>query len=172
VDSREQRPYQFATLKSDAYYNNVPILVNTVVATLKTGDYSIQGHDHLITIERKSKADFFGSIGKRENFEARLERMTAIPSSHIVVEAEWSEIFSTPPRQCKISAKVITRTVISWSSRYQNVRWWFMPSRQIAEAFTFRLTENYYRHYLEAEGNGRRDFRPVLQSSSRKRKRS
>lgn len=43
---------------------------------LKTGDYSVVGMEELVTIERKSIHDLFGTLGKgRRRFENELKRM-------------------------------------------------------------------------------------------------
>lgn len=59
IDTREQRPYKFGSIP-------------TVTKCLKFGDYSIEGLEPNICIERKSQMDFYGSIAKGR---ARLYRM-------------------------------------------------------------------------------------------------
>ena len=56
-DTREQNGYTFGFLPQD----------QVKVATLPTGDYSIEGLEDQVTIERKSLADAFGTIGGSES---------------------------------------------------------------------------------------------------------
>lgn len=155
IDTREQRKYKFQNLKSDKYYGEIPISVKCVSGALKTGDYSIKGYENEITIERKSKSDLFGSIGRRENFEARLNRMSAMRHAHVVVEAELGEIFEEPPHFTEMQPKTIARTVISWTLKHPNVHWWFLPGRAAAEAITYRIFEMFWSHLTQqANTNG------------------
>lgn len=66
IDTREQLPLHFRKSKN---------LEGTVRGTLSTGDYSIEGFEDKIAIERKSSSDLFGSLGKgRERFKREIER--------------------------------------------------------------------------------------------------
>lgn len=64
VDSREQAPLIFTRLESRR-------------ATLVTGDYSVDGAQHLFAIERKSVSDLIGCCcgQNRERFERELGRL-------------------------------------------------------------------------------------------------
>ena len=81
IDSREQREWQF----SDA--------VETVRGTLHTGDYSLQGHESTVTLERKSLADLVGSvIQDRERFSRELERMASFAFRAVLIESDLSAV--------------------------------------------------------------------------------
>jgi len=49
-DTREQRPLNLAPLQ-------------VVTGTLATGDYSVQGLENIVAIERKSLSDLLGCVG-------------------------------------------------------------------------------------------------------------
>jgi len=53
VDSREQKPYLFGGYTCGVKKSG-----------LKTGDYSIEGYENSICVERKSKEDLYSSLGK------------------------------------------------------------------------------------------------------------
>ena len=145
VDSREQAPYAFIGIQSDAKDGNVPLLVQTKTATLKTGDYSIAGLEHLVCIERKSHEDLIGSVSHgRTRFEAEFERMSKMKYAAVVVEASIGEILHHPPRHSKMLPKAVLRTAFSWSIRY-GVHWWFAPSRSHAEVMCYRLLEQFWK---------------------------
>jgi DNA excision repair protein ERCC-4 len=80
IDTREQTPLGLAPLRS-------------VKGTLATGDYSVLGLEHMISIERKSLPDFLSCVGSnRERFEREVQRMLGYETRAIVVEASWAEI--------------------------------------------------------------------------------
>lgn len=144
IDTREQLPYHFDVLY-DGPAGKSPLLdVPTVRQCLTTGDYSVVGHPGIV-VERKSKADLYGSISQaRENFEDRLRRMHQdIDFPVILVEAEWGELLTSPPEYSKFNPKSLTRTILAWMVRYDRVRWLMAPSRAHAEAFCYRLMERY-----------------------------
>jgi len=80
VDSREQLPLDLSPLA-------------TVVATLDTGDYSVQGLEHVVRIERKSLPDLVSCVGgQRERFQREVDRLLAYPVRILVIESSWPEI--------------------------------------------------------------------------------
>ena len=84
VDTREQIPLEFR--KS----SNVE---GTKIATLKTGDYSIEGYEDKISFDRKNPADLFGSLGSgRKRFGKELERAQEMDYFAIIVECSYTNI--------------------------------------------------------------------------------
>lgn len=62
-------------------------------ATLATGDYSLLGLESHVCIERKSREDFLGCVGReRERFDREIQRMLAYPVRVLLVETTWPEI--------------------------------------------------------------------------------
>lgn len=143
VDTREQAPYLFETLRANADKKNARYAVKIHRLAVPVGDYTIFGYPR-VAVERKSKADLFGSVSKRENFEARLSRMDELDYAAVVIEAEWSEILSNPPRHSKLNPKSLFRTVLAWKQRFKGVHWYAMPGREAGEATTFRILERYW----------------------------
>lgn len=149
IDSREQAPYAFLGLRSNADEGNLPIIVPTMRVAMVTGDYGLFGLPR-IAIERKSKEDLFASVARRDNFEDRLERMTRLDFAAVVIEAEFSEIMTRPPKYTKYQPKSLMRTLMAWMIRYRGVHWLPMPDRWAAEQATFRLIERYWKdHQLQ-----------------------
>jgi ERCC4-type nuclease len=141
VDNREQAPFRFQNFHSDADKRYRPLIVRTKKKTLRTGDYSIVGMEHLVTVERKSLVDAYGTFGAdRKRFERELERMTEFQHAAVVIEASWSAIIGSPPPHSKLLPKTVYRSVIAWSQRY-GVHFWDCPSRSFAERTTFRILE-------------------------------
>jgi len=80
VDSREQRPYEFKGQ-------------DTIRTTLHTGDYSVDGYEDTIGIERKSLDDYYGCLcANRERFGRALDRLAALSFGAVVVEANLTKL--------------------------------------------------------------------------------
>lgn len=154
IDTREQAPFTFQGLRTDAKDGNRQLIVETIPTTLTTGDYSIEGMEGLVSIERKSVADFYGTIlAGRDRFERELVRLQEIAAAggyaEIVCEGDWYT--EGPPmrpgdgeaeRQKRI--KTVYRSVIAWKHRYSLVRWDRWPSRRDAERYVFRVLERFW----------------------------
>ncbi len=144
VDTREQQPYTFAGLRTNADQGNKLIRVPIVREALGVGDYGIRDMDAVV-VERKSKADLYQSVVRRENFIGRLDRMSEqCTFAAIVVECEWADMLLNPPPRSQFAPKALARTIITWSMRYPIVHWFFLPDRESAESFTFRVLERFW----------------------------
>lgn len=87
VDTREQTPLGLA--RFDNWISGERL------ATLETGDYSIEGMENLVSLERKSLKDLVGTLmHHRERFFRQLERMQAYPYRAILVEASYEDVKS------------------------------------------------------------------------------
>ena len=83
-DTREQRPYNFAGIPK-------------VAATLDVGDYTIQGMEDVVRVERKSFSDLLSSLGRNsEKFLARMDKLGDIRWKALLVEAHRFQIFYPP----------------------------------------------------------------------------
>jgi len=101
VDTREQLPLDLSPLQ-------------TTTATLATGDYSIVGLEHVITIERKSLPDLLGCIGgDRKRFEREVQRLLAYPTRALVIESTWPEIEAGNWRS-KITPQAAMGSLLGW----------------------------------------------------------
>jgi ERCC4-type nuclease len=150
VDTREQAPYRFQGFKSDAKHKNRPLVIPTVRKALKTGDYSIEGFEDQVAVERKEFGDFYNCCGQdRERFQKQLERLNEIPVSAIVIEASFNAVITGHP-QSKLNPKTVSPSVIAWQQRLPAIHWWFLWSRRLAEITTFGILE---RWWLDKENN-------------------
>lgn len=124
VDTREQLPYDLSPLKM-------------VRAKLDTGDYSVQGLEHRVTIERKSFEDYVGVVGKgRERFEREIERMKAYDVAMIIVEAHWGDLECGFHRS-RVSANSLMGSTLGWMAEGPKIL--FCGNRRSAELATGRL---------------------------------
>ena len=151
IDQREKAPFRFTGLFADAAQRNAPLVIPTEFVYLQTGDYSIQGYEDQITVERKSLVDLFGTLGQhRERFEREHQRMAKMHRAIVVVEASWFEVLELPPSHSKLKPKTVFRTAASWFARY-GVPWIMMDNRRLAEIYTFRFLEKYWREFCDGE---------------------
>lgn len=156
IDGREQAPYLFTGLRTDASRGNRPLEVAWEWAkpALPTGDYSIRDihadYRDRIAIERKSLQDLYSTLGSdRDRFEREHERMAEIAArpggwAEVVIEATWPEILQSPPEQSRLNPKTVYRTMVSWSMRY-GVHWTAVGPRRLAEVHVFRRLEMWWR---------------------------
>lgn len=152
VDDREKSPYNWSgtmggtAVRKDGDRHRRFYDVQTQIAHLPSGDYSILGHADRVAIERKSKEDLYCTLGQhRDRFERELRRLAAWPFAAVVVEAGWGEILYDPPPHSQLVPKTIFRSVLAWTQRYPSVHWYMLPDRRIAEQATFRILERWYR---------------------------
>ena len=84
IDTREQEPLGFN-----------PQLVRPVRRALPAGDYSVEGLETLVAVERKSLADFVSTlIHARERFHRELQRLTGYSRACVVVEADLADVLA------------------------------------------------------------------------------
>lgn len=100
IDTREQSPFTFEGIRSDACDGGGPLVVGFARSTLASGDYSVVGLEEVVGVERKSLADLYSTIGQhRERFERELARLNEFRFAAVVVEADWRNILGAwPPR--------------------------------------------------------------------------
>jgi ERCC4-type nuclease len=150
IDTREQHPYRFEGLRSDAREGRRPLAVQTERATLRSGDYSLCAWCDYVAVERKSVSDLFGTLGQgRERFERELLRLAEMEFAAVVVEANWSEVLAPQPHS-QLNPKTVHRSVIAWQQRHPRVHWWFCGDRWLAEVTTFRILERWWRDHATA----------------------
>lgn len=157
IDTREQHPFAFQNHNSDAKDGRRPLIVPTVRACLQSGDYSIQGFEQRVAVERKSLVDLFGSLGSgRERFEREIQRLSVFDFAAVVVEGDWGAVLSSPPPQSELRPKTVFRTVVDWQQDYPRVHWWFCSTRGFAELVTLRVLNRFWERdqRVKAEAKG------------------
>ena len=72
-------------------YLNANVKKGYKFGTLNVGDYSIEGYESKLAVERKSLADLYGTLGKgHKRFKAELERSQSFDYFAIVIEGSYS----------------------------------------------------------------------------------
>ncbi len=133
VDTREQEPFPL-------------IGYETKIATLRTGDYSLEGFTDKVAVERKSKSDAYGCVGSgRKRFLACLDRLSALDRAAIVIERSIEDFDQNPPARTRIDSRMAIGSYISWACKYRIPVFW-CNNRAYAERITVRFLAAYIKH--------------------------
>jgi len=82
IDSREQLPYAFD-----------PERIRAIRRALPAGDYSLDGFEDRVAVERKSLEDFVSTvIRRRERFVRELDRLGRMEVAGVVVEGDLTQV--------------------------------------------------------------------------------
>ena len=128
TDSREQKPYEFKTPSG--------------IGTLSCGDYSIQGLQDYISIERKSLPDLIASLSNgRDRFERELYRGKSLDYFCLVIECSLSDIIEHKYKS-QMEPKAAIQSLLAFSIRYR-LPVWFCESRQYGQRVTESLLLKY-----------------------------
>jgi len=134
VDTREQRPWTFEG------YN-----VTVVRACLRSGDYSLAGHEHEIALERKSLDDLVQSLSHgRDRFEREVERLAAMSFAAVLVEASAEDV-ARYKYTSRMAPAAVMQSMFAWTVRYR-VPFLLCGSRRAAEYACFGLLQKYQKH--------------------------
>ena len=141
IDTREQAPYSFETVSEKG--------------TLSTGDYSLVGGEHLISIERKTVDDLIGCLTSgRERFERELYRAQALDYFALVIESTLSDLSNGRYRSL-MKPKAAIQSILTFSVRY-GLPVFFVENRRYGARITESLLLKYAREMekrLKAIGN-------------------
>lgn len=120
-DTREKKPWSF------------PIkdyCEGSVVSTLKTGDYSIEGLENILCIERKrSTGEFCGNISK-SRWDRELVRMSKFEHAYLILEFTADQVLEFPygsgiPEKywpgLKITGSFMMTKITSYMVAYPNI---------------------------------------------------
>lgn len=148
IDQREKLPFRFERPNTRR-----PDQLGPTVCHLPTGDYSLRGFEAApqgISLERKSKADLYSTIGQhRARFIRELERLQQCEYATVIVEASWDDVVLNPPLRSQLNPKSLFASIVAWQIRYQ-VSWHFCESREFAEILAFKLLERFWKEKTES----------------------
>jgi len=133
VDSREQIPYDFRAYD-----------VETTVAALPVGDYSLQGFNERIAVERKSLNDLVGCLmgTERDRFKRELARGRALERFVVVIESDLRDLLDGRYRS-KMNPKAAFESVVAFYIRFGTSFLW-AGDRQGAERMTFSVLAKFF----------------------------
>lgn len=157
IDTHEQMPFTFQGFRRDAKNDRRPLVVPIVHESLGDhhGDYSIRGFEDQVSIERKSMSDahgtFLGWGERRQRFEEELEFLAGLDCAAVVIECTRGQLLNVPARGSKSTqenGKILMRQVMAWEQDFR-VPFVFCDERRLAEVYTFRLLERFFRKQIE-----------------------
>jgi ERCC4-type nuclease len=92
-DTREKQGYTFAASRTKYH-----VCKGMVVRKLDTGDYSIEGLEDKVCVERKaSVVELANNVGvSRRRFDAEIERMKEFPHRFLVLEFSLTDLMDFP----------------------------------------------------------------------------
>ena len=133
IDTREQQPYEFDL-------ETVEVKRQALVA----GDYSIDGFEDQVCIERKSLQDYVQSVIKqRDRFLREVKKLTEMPHCCIVVECDLSDVMGKRYRSGVHPNSVLGATLSLMIDHKVPVC--FCSDRQLAKTFTEMYLKRVYR---------------------------
>lgn len=151
VDTNESAPWRF-----EGHFNKQgkAIVYETIPKALwpdGLADYTIQGHEYGVQIERKSLADLYSTLGsRRDRFEREVDRLNRrVHISAVVVEAPLSEVRAWKghgPAPASVEG-----TMRAWSIRYPSVHWHLSASRHDAELKAADIMTRYYSDFVRGK---------------------
>lgn len=160
IDQREKAPFSFSGFRSDADKKNTPLIIPTRVEYLVTGDYTIEGFQSEISVERKSISDLVGTLtAGRERFIEELQRAQEMKFAAVVVEGGWSDVLQFCHEAASRNAsrspspKTVFRSIVAFQQRFHRVHWWMCNDRRMAEWAAFRILDRYFRDRISNRAN-------------------
>jgi len=144
TDTREQLAFHF------------PPWVTNTVDTLHTADYALDTDPPCCLIERKSKADLYGSLTRgRARLEAEFIRMMGDPMSTVLIECSWAEILvplewedgNGKMNTSKVNPTMIVNSLISWQMKY-GIRIVCCDTRKLARDWALKYLELAWKYHV------------------------
>lgn len=133
VDTREQIPWKF---------NRSDWCSGTESTKLHQGDYSIKGHENLISIERKRSTGEIATNIFEKRFEAEFVRLSdTVAHSFIICEFTFSDMKGFPensgiPRHrfswLRVTPSILMKGVTLLQIKYPKVQWVFAGTTDLA----------------------------------------
>jgi hypothetical protein len=142
IDTREQIPWEFG-------------FHNTAKKKLDTGDYTIEGFENILAIERKKSVSEIATNLSENRFSDVLDRLSKIKHSYMVFEFSLDEVYSFPvgsdiPKKLwdklRISGNYIIKRLIEIQLKY-NIQVVFCGDSDNAEKFSVSLMKRIYEQY-------------------------
>ena len=144
VDTREQIPWEFG-------------FHVTSHKKLNTGDYSIEGLEHILCIERKRSVSEIANNISEPRFKDVLDRMDKIKHSFILLEFSLDDLYSFPvgsdiPEKLWDKIKITSKYLLKYLIQIQlnrNIHIIFCGSPDNAEKMAISIMKRIYEKYGE-----------------------
>lgn len=142
-DTREQRGWHFDESSS---------CLGTVVGTLRTGDYTIEGYEKTFVIERKGSTGEVAQNILQSRFERELERLEGFALPFLICEFTLDDVMRFPhnsgiprPRwpKIRITPHFLLKRLVEFQVKYKT-KFIFagLHGKEYASSLFKRITEN------------------------------
>ena len=143
IDSREKYPFTF---------RKGGLIEGSIVKKLNVGDYSIEGYEKNVAIERKSPQDLFQTLGKgHKRFKREIQRAINYDYFVIVVETPFHTIINKEfegAHYCNMRGDVIIQILFTLKVKY-GVDVIFCNNRSEATS----IVRNLFKSYIKMKDN-------------------
>jgi ERCC4-type nuclease len=153
VDTREREPF--------ALYANHPNWIRGERrVALKTGDYTVEGMESLLALERKSLTDIVAcTVAHRRRFLANCERLATFRWKAILIEASYEDIKSRPDEfdiPSEVHPNAVCGTLDAIEAKFSIPIIYTSTHRKLAtERAASWLSKHFTYWWLEKNGYGR-----------------
>jgi len=146
IDTREQEGHGYTFTRFPNW------IKGTIRRTLKTGDYSVEGYEKEITMERKSLEDLVSTLTtNRETFIKECERMADFRRKVIVIESTLARLKS-PYSYSDAHPNSVFGTLVAIQEKF-DIHLLFAATKELAEEYTASTLVKYYTlRWLEEHG--------------------
>jgi len=122
IDTREQTPWEFLPEKKPGKYG----IDGAIVAKIDAGDYTIQGLENILRIERKAGfSELFNNLSsksERERLDRSFERMQDVKYKYMIIESSInSDVFTLSVPQFKnygFTVKALMKYLLEIQMKY------------------------------------------------------
>ena len=144
IDSQEHMGYKFER------FNNW--FSGTIRKRLPVGDYTLQGMEEEMAIERKTLPDLVNSIIQdREDFIEKCERLSRFRKKCVVIEGSLSSI-KTPYEDSQAHPNAVLGSLVAGQERW-DIPVYFLDDFLLAEEFVASMLSKYHAYrWLEVNG--------------------
>ena len=188
IDKQEKSPWDFSGLRARSFIDKdmreyLPRTERRFLG-IGMGDYSLEGYEGRVGIERKSMVDWQGTllgwrheseagewtvdIDRRARFKRELGNLAAMECKAVIVEASFGECLTQSPswgkRTAGENAKYLHATYIAWQSEFPGVPWIFCDDKEMAAITAFRMMEQFWARHA---GERRKQKRERLKAARR-----
>ncbi len=87
IDEREQKPW---------FFPQSSLCDGQKFTTLKTGDYTLQGYEDILSIEKKASTGEFATNINEARFFRELERLDKFAHPFLILEFDYEDMISFP----------------------------------------------------------------------------
>lgn len=143
IDTREQHPWEFKHFA-------------TASKKLDTGDYAIEGMEHLLCIERKNSVSELAGNMVEKRFKDVIERMSKYKHAYILIEGDYSQLMNYPigsdiPKKMwdklRITPAFILKFITELSIKH-NIHVVFCGCASWAEKTAVSIMRRIHEHYV------------------------